>query len=335
MADLSKARLTVSDPGLAVVEHLYQQMQIDATWSVRQERGFTWWGDHLAQRVWASSSEERVGDSVWQVHIETDLVREVHAHPDPFPALAELNRLASLSACVLENRSVRRHASVSVTLNNLPFSKELAVHAMSLQVTDARAVARWLSGQLRAVEDLSYHPVNGPRPAPDDMLGVALLYRRKREDGVWTPPIDFIGVANATNRCWLSATAGTHSFTAELPFADAGAGARGGDEPATALFQTWTDKPHPVFGTGALLVLKLPGDFDSRAANFLNVADTLAPDCHQLGAWCHRADWGLAFATFLPALVFQRGGPYATNLFESLVWHSASRAQWAHTLLTA
>jgi hypothetical protein len=206
---------------------------------------------------------------------------------------------------------------------------------MSLQVTDARAVARWLSGQLRAVEDLSHHPVNGPRPAPDDMLGVALLYRRKREDGVWTPPIDFIGVANAPNRCWLSATAGTHSFTAELPFADAGAGARGGDEPATALFQTWTDKPHPVFGTGALLVLKLPGDFDSRAANFLNVADTLAPDCHQLGAWCHRADWGLAFATFLPALVFQRGGPYATNLFESLVWHSASRAQWAHTLLTA
>jgi len=64
MADLSKARLFVSDPGLAVVEHLYKQMQIDAQWSVRQERGFTWWGDRLAQRVWASSGEERVGDSV-------------------------------------------------------------------------------------------------------------------------------------------------------------------------------------------------------------------------------------------------------------------------------
>jgi hypothetical protein len=336
MADLSKAHVFVKDPGLVVVEHLYKQMQIDAQWSVRQERGFTWWGDRLAQRVWASSSEERVGDSVWQVHIETDLVREVHSHPDPFPALAEVNRLAALSACVLENRSVRRHASVSVTENNLPFSKELAIHAMSLQVADAQAVAQWLSRQLRAVEDLSHHPLNGPRPAPDEMLGVGLLYRRQGEGGVWTPPIDFIGVANATNRCWLSATAGTHSFTAELPFAGgAAAGAGGGDEATTALFQAWTDKPHPVFGTGALLLLKLPGGYDSRSANFLNVADTLAPDCHQLGAWSHREDCGLSFATFLPALVFQRGGPYATNLFESLVWHSASRAQWAHTLLTA
>jgi len=335
MADLSKARLFVSDPGLAVVEHLYKQMQIDAQWSVRQERGFTWWGDRLAQRVWASSGEERVGDSVWQVHIETDLVREVHSHPDPFPALAELNRLASLSACVLENRSVRRHASVSVTENNLPFSKELAIHAMSLQVSDARAVAQWLTGHVRAVEDLSHHPLNGARPMPDEMLGVSQLYQRKREDGVWTPPIDFIGVANAANRCWLSATAGMHSFTAELPFGGDAAGAGGADDAATALFQTWTDKPHPVFGTGALLLLKLPGEYDSRAANFLNVADTLAPDCHQLGAWCHRDDWGLAFASFLPALVFQRGGPYATNLFESLVWHSASRALWAHALLTA
>ena len=168
------------------------------------------------------------------------------------------------------------------------------------------------------------------------MLGVALLYRRKREEGVWTPPIDFIGVANAANRCWVSATAGTHSFTAELPFAaEIPAGAGAGVEPATALFQTWTDKPHPILGTGALLLLKLPGEFDARTANFLNVADTLAPDCHQLGAWCHRDDWGLAFVTFLPALVFQRGGHYATNLFESLVWHSASRALWAHTLLTA
>lgn len=336
MSDLSKARISVSDPGLAVVDHLYKQMQIDAEWSLRQERGFTWWGDQLAQRVWASTSEERLGDSVWQVHIETDLVRDVHADPDPFPALAELNRLASLSACVLENRTIRRHASVSVTENNLPFSKELAIHAMSLQAADARPVARWLSAHLRATVDVSHHPLSGPRPTPDDMLGVALLYQRTREDGVWTPPIDFIGVANATNPCWVSATAGTHSFTAELPFAgDLPARAHPGVEPATALFQTWTDKPNPILGTGALLLLQLPGEFDSRAANFLNVADTLAPDCHQLGAWCRRDHRRLAFVTFMPALVFQQGGHYATKLFESLVWHSASRALWAHTLLTA
>ena len=333
MTDTSKARLSVRDPGLAVVTHLLDQMQIDPQWCVRRERGFTWWGDRLAQRVWASASEQRCGDSVWQVHIETDLVKEVRLQPDPFPVLAELNRLATFSACLLENGYVRLHASVSVTENNLPFAKELAIHAMSLQAADAPRVARWLSEHLGAEEDITEHPSSGPRRAPDEMLGVALLYKRKREEGAWTPPIDFIAVATSQNRCWLAATAGTHSFTAELPFTPDDFGRHGDDYPR-ARFQTWSDKPSPIFGTGALLLLNVPGNFDARTANFLNVAETVSPDCHQLGAWCHRAESGLSFVTFLPALVFQRGGPYATNLFESLVWHSASRALWAHSLLT-
>jgi len=333
MTDISKARLSVRDPGLAVVAHLFDQMQIDPKWAVRRERGFTWWGARLAQRVWASASEQRCGDSVWQVHIVTDVVKEVRLTPDPFPVLAELNRLATFSACVLEDGRICLHASVSVTENNLPFAKELAIHAMSLQAADALAVARWLSERLGAEEDVSEHPVNGLRTAPDEMLGIALLYKRKRQESVWTPPIDFISVATSSNRCWLAATAGTHSFTAELPFMPDDIG-RPGEEHPRARFQTWTDKPSPLFGIGALMLLRVPGEFDARTANFLNVAETVSPDCHQLGAWCHRADWGLAFVTFLPALVFQRGGPYATNLFESLVWHSASRALWAHSLLT-
>jgi len=255
------------------------------------------------------------------------------ARPGDRIVLTELNRLATFSACVLEDGRIRLHASVSVTENNLPFAKELAIHAMSLQAADALPVARWLSERLGAEEDVSEHPVNGLRTAPDEMLGVALLYKRKRQESVWTPPIDFISVATSSNRCWLAATAGTHSFTAELPFMPDDIG-RPGEEHPRARFQTWTDKPSPLFGIGALMLLRVPGEFDARTANFLNVAETVSPDCHQLGAWCHRADWGLAFVTFLPALVFQRGGPYATNLFESLVWHSASRALWAHSLLT-
>ena len=41
------------DAGLQVVEFVYRTMRIDEEWSIREPRGFTWWGHQLAQRVWA------------------------------------------------------------------------------------------------------------------------------------------------------------------------------------------------------------------------------------------------------------------------------------------
>ena len=48
----------MSDPGIAVVNHIYTGMKIDPEWSVREERGFTWWGKDFAQRVWAEPAFE-------------------------------------------------------------------------------------------------------------------------------------------------------------------------------------------------------------------------------------------------------------------------------------
>ncbi len=45
------------DLGLEAVEQVYRDMQIDDEWSVREERGFTWWGAWLRQRVWAGEAD--------------------------------------------------------------------------------------------------------------------------------------------------------------------------------------------------------------------------------------------------------------------------------------
>lgn len=41
----------MTDIGLQMLDSLVDQMMIDEEWSVRRERGFTWWSYRLAQHV--------------------------------------------------------------------------------------------------------------------------------------------------------------------------------------------------------------------------------------------------------------------------------------------
>ena len=45
--------LLKEDLGNQIVENIYHDLQIDPKWSVKGERGFTWWGHRLAQKIWA------------------------------------------------------------------------------------------------------------------------------------------------------------------------------------------------------------------------------------------------------------------------------------------
>jgi len=65
------------EPGLAVVRYLYDNSRVDSEWSVLEERGFTWWADDLAQRVWAEPGFDDDGIEIFRVFAQTDLVRGV------------------------------------------------------------------------------------------------------------------------------------------------------------------------------------------------------------------------------------------------------------------
>src|SRR5262249_53367177 len=66
-----------SDPGVQVVELVYRNMQIDEEWSLRQERGFCWWGHEYAQRIWAEPGYDDDGIVIYRLNAEADVVRDI------------------------------------------------------------------------------------------------------------------------------------------------------------------------------------------------------------------------------------------------------------------
>src|SRR5690242_2476113 len=63
------------DVGPQLLAFIYEQMQIDPEWSLREKRNLTWWGHRFAQRIWAETVIMEDGDEIVRVHAETDVLR--------------------------------------------------------------------------------------------------------------------------------------------------------------------------------------------------------------------------------------------------------------------
>lgn len=328
----------MKDPGADVLDLLFERMQIDEQWSVRGNREFSWWPDRQRQRAWASITSDHHGEPSSLVHIETDVTTGV---PDPRPALdtiSWMNRSSMLSALVLDDTRIRLHAAVEVTAGNLAFASELALHAMALQLVESSFAADTLTAKQCGRRDETQHPSSGPRPEPDEMLGLGGLYADPNHT---RPAIDFDRLTRSPERCWERAEADADSFSAELALDGAGIPelvrmvkrAEGLD---AAVVQATTAESHPAIGAGLLLAIRMPETPDDGAAvaNLLNASALVAAPAHALGAWWFAKEYGLTQSAFYPALAFRNDRPdWNYRLFESLVWHASSTAQWARRVL--
>jgi hypothetical protein len=321
------------DPGIAAVTELFRRVQIDEEWSVHEPRGFTWWPHLLAQRVWATPAADRLGVQMCQVHIETDLLRDVSSLDLALRLLSTLNLVATMSSCFLDQGRVRLHASVHVSRMNLTAATTLAMHAMNLQLADSYRYLRFLLDQMGGTPDYSVHPQTGARATPDDMLNVGRLYTNG--DPAIGGRLRFEQLSVHPQRCWLTSVGGVGDFSAEMGMTrDAASGFFREGPLCTALYQAQIKGDHPQWGIGVDTRLLLPFDDEGRydLANHFNVMESRSPDSHQLGGWCLLGN-GLTFKSFFPIWVFS-GEPadYAANLFAGLVWHQWARAPWANTV---
>lgn len=306
-------------PASRVIDFVYDRLQIDEEWSTREAGGFVWHAGPLALRVWRGAPRSVQNVSMTAVHIETDLVHGVAESDDILARLAGINRLATLSAYLWSagDRTLRLHASVSVTEDNWPLARLLALHAAAIQVADAHAESAPLAEIFSGSVARAIAPNGRVRLEPDIMLDVTSVYRQRAEHGSPWDPDELASLVHLEPRPWSRASSEAETFEATLPWL--------GDRKSSLDLDARV--VHPAIGAGLQLQLRIPVDPEPSVAHALNTADINEPDAHQLGAWGLDEDAGVVFTTFLPAAAF------VPNLTRSLVYHLAARNDWARLLL--
>jgi hypothetical protein len=298
---------------------LTQRMQIDAEWADQRETSLHWWPSSLAQRIWISPPREFQGIALRTAHIETDLLSDVPLTESTWARLAAVNRYASLSAYVADTsaRTISLHASVSLTDDNWLLARTIALHAMALQVADAHAEVEELAEAFGARATVTHHPTRGPRPAADEMVGIAEIYQQRGEGDSPFTSEELAQLVHLDPRPWVMAANESHHVDAELEFAPG----------LPSRLEMDAAERHPALGSGLHIRLMLPVEPDAAVAQKLNANEAVEPDAHQLGAWCVDEERGLMFTGFVPAAAYTQG------LSRALVYHMSARNEWARALL--
>jgi hypothetical protein len=328
----------MSDPGVDEIHDLFEALQIDEQWCVREPRGFTWWAHRLAQRIWADEAADDDGYPVWIVRAQTDLLSDVTDDGSIAGKVGALNALASMSALVWhpEQRTITLNCAAYLHEGDAPWLQRSLMMAVALQVAEAHHHADAYAELLGATVNESQHPQSGARVEPDDMLNV-IADSPARDDASPYTTRDFEVAANMFVEMGLLASHGKASLAVEVPFT--------GDEPAaarisrgvtgppqTALIQAYGDVEHPQLGSGLFVVMRLPITLEppraARVAADLNLQEALTAftHAHFFGAWCARPDEDISYVAFVPSAAWD------PSLLLNFVLGVGVHARWASTL---
>jgi hypothetical protein len=309
------------DLGLQIVDEIGHSMTLDAEWSVRTERGFTWWGKDLAQHVWTEPGIDDDGFEIFRLHARTDLLRDFAATPENLAKLNAFAGFATTSGFLVDDPTARVQLASSMYAHDetADWVRKSFGLVVAMQAADAQIKSGALAEFTGAEVDATPHPSSGPRPDLDDMLNVLehvvvpLGQRRSAWEGEeleWTTEIVRRG------QYTVLATGDATGLSAEFPF-----------QSGTSLLTVTTEVTNPQLGNGALVVLRLPmnmaeHDGHSFAAALNSRELKTMTRAHYLGCWLWRDD-GMCFVTFLPnALRIGRG-----DLLNHVIAMSG-RAKW-------
>lgn len=329
------------DLGIQLVDHLYDQLKIDEQWSLRRERSVTWWGYRLAQHIEVGLPHRADDLDHCIVRIWTEVARDVDPITDPASLRGQLNRDSTMSALIWNpaTGTIVECCTAIATSDNTEWLWEILQTAAVLQNASAHRRAHAIAEACNGRPAGSNHPTSGERPDLDDML--------KMPDRVIAPlgaePSRFTGsltkeLGELATEITCSRTADETSIHCEVPYTgDRPYGPHdwnnpGGARRQTALVRIFTDRAHPRYGNGALMLMHLPVTLGAQGpgvlANHLNaVAAHGGVGAPLLGAWCVepiRADRnGLVFCSFLPNTLARPG------LLENQIIDQAARAKFA------
>ena len=158
------------DFGPKVLASVFRLLQVEPNRSFCAPREFTWWPNEFAQRIWVTRVHHADFDFRINVHVETDLVKEVPDGSATAKALGLLNRSVSVSALVLRplTGQICLHASVSVTRRTF-HKNRFDIFATTVAILQAGDAAHWapiVAGAVKAPIDRTVDPSSLARPRP-------------------------------------------------------------------------------------------------------------------------------------------------------------------------
>jgi hypothetical protein len=306
---IKKMNTIKDDVGIQTVQEIYNSLQVDEEWSIREERGFTWWANQFKQTIRVDQPIEDDSLHISRVHVETEFLKYPKRSEKIDTQLARMLKLSSLSGLIHDPQSGRLkwRCNAFVHEENNFWLINMLCFAAILQLKDAQTMAL-LSEQLelKLECDHSCHPESGPREQFDDDLKI--LDRFIISEG--QKPISNIGqsefenISQMLNNQKIFTSTGENSLAGYVPF--------GRD---VSLLQIDMNQPHPLLGNGILYRLSLPPEdiwpvasVDGALTMDMNIneqKDRLTG--HFLGSWClgpaGENTLTPTFVSFIPAVV--------------------------------
>lgn len=320
--------MAAPDAGIYAVGEVFSLLMIDEEWSVKSDRGFIWWGQYQAQRVWAEPPIEDNGFQISRVWVSTDLLRSFSPTPPALEALLTLCRSGSTSGphLVLDAAQRLRWSACFITNDSIRSwgAKTLAAIAAT-QVSEAHFAAPWLASHCGATIDYSAHPVSGRRRDYDDMLnGLTTVRHLQRNDS--TPERLRTELRNARGAFDEPGfepvdTPTADSIAAHWPIAMCEDGL------AYARISAEVHADHPAYGPGVAISLALPRAVmqflpESNPWLELTALEFASPvPARGGGAWVPWAD-ALTHLIYHPAMILDPGAT------ATLLAYERARAMW-------
>jgi parallel beta-helix repeat protein len=313
------------DLGLRAVERAFSVMSIDEGWSVREERGFTWWGHWLRQRISAGEATVSRGRTLWHLQARTPVLRGLPDEPATYELANTMNLIPGLSAYAYDADAGTLSARCGVLQYEdvADWLERWFAMCAALQASIA-----WVQGPAAAEGrplDDEPHPTGGRRADPDDMLNVTGSLPEMASP---LSPQVLEEAAEALRAAGAAAAVGGQGDVLQVALPVTGA--------AQARWNlAWTE--HPVLRDGALVSLWLPvrigpvrGAWLANALNLAETGDWRGEDRpHAIGAWRWEQGW-LVHLAFLPGgVIGPLGREGALLLIQNLVAWGLVRAKFA------
>ena len=298
----SSTEVMSKDIGIEVIESIYNQLQIDDKWAIKDERGFTWWSHNLAQKISVSEGKNDLGLEMFKLQSRTEFLKDFPSDQKSSELLGMYMRFSSLSGITPHPTEENRFELVSTMWVHKDVKDFIELYFMLsslIQNIEAHIMAPMYAETLSAKVDISAHPSNGKRNEPDDMLGILEDFVRPKgeEISLWIGE-EMNELRSQINNSpkWFSMGDDT-SLSAEFPYPG-----------ETSLMNFNTSEQNPRMGNGLLITIRTrKGVVDTKTALDWNYQDHYGDKITQnIGSWSV-ADTGLAYVSFIPNVMFRRG----------------------------